>query len=67
MQIRSMHFEERASHALADAALRDSLVRLPFAERRAADGHDLGDAEAAADLDQLAARDDRFFYRRERA
>ena len=31
-----------------------------FAERRAADGHDLRDAEAAADLDELAARDDDF-------
>ena len=38
-----------------------AIGRADFAQNRAALGHDLGNAKGAADLDQLAARDDHFF------
>jgi hypothetical protein len=58
-----MHAEEQTSvignRALVVAQAR-AIGGADFAEQRAAFVHDVGDAEAIADLDQLAAGDDDF-------
>ena len=64
-----MDFHDRRS-ALADRLLvvagMRAIGRADFFQLAAGARHDIGNAESAADLDQLAARYDDFFFRRER-
>src|SRR3954466_6113579 len=65
MQIQSIHFKDRARHAVANAALQSNLESLPFAERRAAAVSEFGLGEFEAVRDAGAAIRDRVLERLE--